>query len=157
VVNLVKDLLRKAAGTLAQGFLFGVGLAVAAWGVYYLAYGSLMAQAMNSAPDYAAMTGPGTAAATLRKEIVLSDVEERKEDGRVSVIGKLTNNGSRSASGLQIQVDLFNKGKFVDQYSSYISGAVGAGETRYFKVACGCKDTPPAEHDSFKTQVLGGY
>jgi len=23
--------------------------------------------------------------------------------------------------------------------------------------ACGCKDTPPAEHDSYKLEVLTGY
>ncbi len=147
-------LVRKGIGTLVQGFLFGIGFGVAAWGVYYLAYGSLMSQAMTSAQDISAITEGGQSAL---KSIVLSDVEERKEDGRASVIGKLTNNGSRSAHGLQVQVDLFNHGKFVDQYSSYIIGSVAPGETRYFKVACGCKDTPPAEHDSFKAQVFGGY
>jgi hypothetical protein len=151
------ELLRKTFGVLAQGFAFGVGFSVAAWGIYYLAYGSLMAQAMSSMPDYSSMSASGGSAASARKEVVLSEVEEQKADGRVSVIGKLTNNGTRSATGLQIQVDLFDRGKFVDQYSAYITGAVGPGETRYFKVACGCKDTPPAAHDSFKVQVLGGY
>ena len=91
------------------------------------------------------------------KEIVLSDVEERKDDGRVSIIGTLKNSGTRPARGVQIEVDLFQKGKFVDQYSTYVSGSIAPGESRNFKVACGCKDTPPAEHDSFKAQVRGGF
>jgi hypothetical protein len=92
-----------------------------------------------------------------REDIVLSDVEEQKSAGRVAVIGTLKNTGSRPARGIQIEVELFQKDKFVDQYSTYISGTVGPGETRHFKVACGCGDSPPADHDSFKVQVRGGY
>jgi hypothetical protein len=98
-----------------------------------------------------------SAADAARKDIVLSDVEEQKSDKRVAVIGTLKNTGSRPARGLQIEVELFQKSKFVDQYSTYISGSVGPGETRHFKVACGCGDSPPADHDSFKVQVRGGF
>ena len=42
-------------------------------------------------------------------------------------------------------------------YSTYISGTVKPGESRYFKIACGCKDSPPAAHDSFKVHVRGGF
>jgi hypothetical protein len=32
-----------------------------------------------------------------------------------------------------------------------------AGGSQFFKISCGCKDTPPAEHDSYKLEVLNGY
>jgi hypothetical protein len=145
--------MRKGIGTLAQGFLFGLGFAVAA-GCLYLAYEKAMSPEMKSAKDLSSMMEN---AVSTSKALVLSDVEEQKDDGRVSVTGKLTNNGTRSAHGLQVVVDMFNHGKFVDQYSTYIAGSVAPGESRYFKIACGCKDNPPAAHDSFKTQVFSSY
>ena len=145
--------MRKGIGTLVQGFLFGLGFAVAA-GCIYLAYEKATSPGIKSTQDFSSMMEN---AASTSKALVLSDVEERKDDGRISVTGKLTNNGTRSARGLQVVVDMFNHGKFVDQYSTYIAGSVGPGESRYFKVACGCKDNPPAEHDSFKTEVSSSY
>lgn len=59
--------------------------------------------------------------------------------------------------GINIEVNLFLAGKFVDQYSTYIAGNIPPGGLRYFKVACGCKDSPPASHDSYKIQVIDGY
>jgi hypothetical protein len=32
-----------------------------------------------------------------------------------------------------------------------------SGKSQCFKISCGCKDTPPAEHDSYKLEVLNGY
>jgi hypothetical protein len=145
--------MRKGIGTLVQGFLFGLGFAVAAGGIY-LAYEKLASPQTKSAQDFSSMMD---SAASTGKALVLSDVEEQKGDGRVSVTGKITNNGTRSARGLQVVVDMFNHGKFVDQYSTYVPGSVAPGESRYFKIACGCKDNPPAEHDSFKTQVSSSY
>jgi len=115
-----------------------------------------MSQAMSSGQDYSAVMG-GQSAASLSKDLGLSELEEQKDNGRVSVIGKITNNGSQTARSLNVQVNLFNHGKFVDQYSTYINGTIAPGQWRYFKVACGCKDSPPAEHDSFKAEILGGY
>jgi hypothetical protein len=45
----------------------------------------------------------------------------------------------------------------VDQYSTYITGTLAPGKSQYFKISCGCKDTPPADHDSYKLEVLNGY
>jgi hypothetical protein len=46
-----------------------------------------------------------------------------------------------------------NHGKFVDQYSTYIAGSIDPGESRNFKIACGC-NAPPAEHDSYKLEAI---
>jgi hypothetical protein len=45
----------------------------------------------------------------------------------------------------------------VDQYSTYLKGTTEPGKSQYFKISCGCKDTPPADHDSYKLEVFGGY
>jgi len=92
------------------------------------------------------------------KTLVFENVEERKVSGdRVFFLGTIKNIGKTQVGSVNIEVNLFKNGKFVDQYSSYLSGTIAAGESRYFKVACGCKDAPPEEHDSYKIQVLSGF
>lgn len=148
--------MKNVIATIVRGFMLGLGFTAAAVGVLYVAQMYLMShlQTMTESGAASMITDRGE---KLRKEIVLSDIEEQKIDGRVSVIGTLKNGGSQPAGGLQIEVDLFKKDKFVDQYSTYISGSVAPGESRHFKVACGCKDSSPAEHDSYKVTVRGGY
>lgn len=148
--------MKNAIATIIRGFLLGLGFAVAAIGATFVAQAYWMSQYQSGA-GASAYANLDSAAEAARRDIVLSDVEEQKSDRRVAVIGTLKNTGSRPARGLQVEVELFQKNKFVDQYSTYISGSVGPGETRHFKVACGCGDSPPADHDSFKVQVRGGY
>lgn len=99
----------------------------------------------------------GDATPTANTEIVAFNVEEQNIDGKVYFTGEIENRGKRPARGVQVEVNLFSSGKFVDQYTTYVSGIVGPAATRYFKVSCGCKDSPPAKHDSFKIQVIEGY
>jgi hypothetical protein len=35
--------------------------------------------------------------------------------------------------------------------------SLAPGKSQYLKISCGCKDTPPAEHDGYKLEVLNGY
>jgi hypothetical protein len=72
-------------------------------------------------------------------------------------IGKAANSGKRAVHGVHIQANLFNHGKFVDQYSTYLTGSLAPGGSQFFKISCACKDTPPAEHDGYKLEVLTGY
>jgi hypothetical protein len=88
---------------------------------------------------------------------VLSGVDEEKHDGVTLIVGQATNDGNKAVRGVRIQANLFNHGKFVDQYSTFLTGTLAAGKSQYFKISCGCKDTPPAEHDSYKLDVVGGY
>lgn len=90
-------------------------------------------------------------------ELSISKVEQFQSGDQVYFTGELTNNSTKLARGVTIEANLFRGEKFVDQYSTYISGAVPAGATRLFKISCGCKGAPPAEHDSFKLHVISGY
>jgi hypothetical protein len=146
--------MKNAFATIIRGFLLGLGFAIAVIGITFVAQAYWMNKYQSGATTYSNVDSTAEAA---RNNIVLSDIEEQKTDKRVAVIGTLKNAGSRPARGIQIEVELFQKNKFVDQYSTYISGSVGPGEIRHFKVACGCGDSPPADHDNFKVQVRGGY
>lgn len=99
----------------------------------------------------------GDASSASSNDLAAIGVEEQNQDGRVYFTGAIENHGKRPARGVQVEVNLFLAGKFVDQYTTYVSGAVVPGSLRYFKVSCGCKDSPPAKHDSFKVYVVEGY
>jgi hypothetical protein len=140
--------LRNALGTIVRGFLLGVGLSVALGATYLVVFQITMNK------TEAALEGKmGDFGQSSAKDFALSDVEELKHDGVTSIIGSVKNSGKTTGRSVQIQANLFNHGRFVDQYSTYISGAIAPGESRNFKIACGC-NAPPAEHDSFKLEVI---
>jgi hypothetical protein len=84
-------------------------------------------------------------------------VERHLEADRLYFTGKVINKGKAPARGIQVEINLFAGPKFVDQYTTYISGAIPAGGERYFKVSCGCKDAQPAAHDSHRTSLISTY
>ena len=140
--------LRNGLGTVLRGFLLGVGLSVALGAAYLIVFEITM---KKTEAEFAKI-GDRTADVAA-KDFVLSDVEELKHDGVTSIIGNVKNSGRATAHSVQIQANLFNHGKFVDQYSTYVSGSIAPGESRNFKIACGCT-APPAEHDSYKLEVI---
>jgi hypothetical protein len=142
---------RKALVTVVRGFLLGVGFCTALAATYFVVWQVKMNQ------THAAIAEMGDAGQAAARDITVSNVEELKHDGLTSIIGSAKNTGKSPARSVQIQADLFNHGKFVDQYSTYISGTIGPGESKNFKISCGCKDSPSAEHDSYKIEVIGGY
>jgi hypothetical protein len=142
-----------AAKVVGRGFLLGLGFSVA------LGAAAVIGQEWSShrsAEQVEALEAAQTDKHAER-DIALTGVEEVTHDRTTVIIGTATNHGKTGARGIDIQVNLFNHGKFVDQYSTYLKGAIEPGKSQYFKISCGCKDTPPAEHDSYKLEVLGGY
>jgi len=139
---------------LGQGFLFGFGFTVAVLLVVFFGQ-AVLTKAMTPTIDPSAYL-PDTKA--IIEKLFVSDVEEMKTGGQTYFIGLLTNNSDRVARGIHVEVDLFNKNKFVDQYSTYLSGSLAGGESQHFKINCGCKDNPPAAHTSYKIRVTSsGY
>jgi hypothetical protein len=138
---------RYVLGTIFRGFLLSVGLGVALGATY------LAVMQITLRQSEAAFERMGSATQNSAKDFVLSDVQELKHDGVTSIIGSVKNTGKAKARSLQIQADLFNRGKFVDQYSTYIAGAIDPGGSRNLKIPCGC-NAPPAEHDSFKLEAI---
>jgi hypothetical protein len=142
-----------ATKIVGRGFLLGAGFSIA-FGIFALA---AERWSSHKAMEQAESFQESLAARNLAKDIALTDVEEVKRDGATVIIGSTTNNGKKSVRGFHIQANLFNHDKFVDQYSTYITGTLEPGKSQYFKISCGCKDTPSAEHDSYKLEVVGGY
>ena len=148
-----KTLLLHAAGIVGRGFLLGIGFSFALGIAATIGWKVSSHQTTEQTETMQAELG----GKDLEKDIVLTGVEEVKHDGTTVIIGTATNHGKKAAHGIHIQANLFNHDKFVDQYSTYLTGAIEPGKSQYFKISCGCKDTPPAEHDSYNLEVLGGH
>lgn len=101
--------------------------------------------------------GGSEAAAAKREALVLREVTERVVEGKVFLTGILENTGEKTVRGVQLEANFFQGEAFVDQYSAYVSGSVPAKGKRYFKISCGCKDSPPAPHDRFEVLIQGPY
>lgn len=90
-------------------------------------------------------------------ELNIMQVEKFQVGDQIYFTGEIKNNGKHPARGVSIEVNLFQGTRFVDQYSTYIRGEIPVGASRLFKISCGCKDAPPAEHDAFKLHIVSGY
>jgi hypothetical protein len=139
----------RAVMIVGRGFLLGVGFSIALGALFFFVNQKVTGQtdAMQ------AKLAEGNQA----KDIALTGIEETKHDGVLAILGTATNHGKSAVRGIHIQANLFSHDKFVDQYSTYLTGSIEPGKSQYFKISCGCKDTPPAEHDGYKLEVLGGY
>jgi hypothetical protein len=146
----------KIVDLIKYGFFFGLGLTVAAWAAYgavYLAWPKQSCSSGTSATDSTDRSASKQAA--IAPEV--AEVEEHKAGAQLYFTGVVKNSGTKQISSPHVEVNLFKGGKFVDQYSSYMSGPLEAGESRYFKVACDCKDLPHADYDSYKVRVVSGF
>lgn len=148
-INVIVNALK----TTGRGFLLGLGFSI----VTGLVYCFIWQYYITRAEEEMSKSFERTEIVASAKDLVLADVEEQKHDGATAIIGSVKNVGSKPARSVQLQANLFSHGKFVDQYSTYISGTIKPGESRYFKISCGCSNTPPAEHDSFKVEVVSGF
>jgi len=108
-------------------------------------------------PPSASTSGGGDSLPDSEIKLKAINVEEHNLDGRVYFTGEVENSGKQPVEGVRVEINLFASDKFVDQYHAYVSGKVVPGVKRYFKVSCGCKDSPPAEHDSFKALIVEGF
>jgi hypothetical protein len=148
-----KNPLLHAAGIVGRGFLLGLGFSIALGAVFVVGQKWSSHRAAEQSENFEVTASERN----VEKDIALTGVEEVTHDGTTVIIGTATNHGKTGARGIDIQANLFNHGKFVDQYSTYLKGTIEPGKSQYFKISCGCKDTPPAEHDSYKLEVLGRY
>jgi hypothetical protein len=145
--------LKNMLAMIAQGFFLGIGLCF----VFFL-YQRIQFSAYEGGSDlpdsYAEMMADKSVS---EKDYVLSDLVKNDEDGKVWIVGKFKNTSTRPLNGIELQANLYQGEKFVDQYSEMLTGTIRPGDSRLFKISCGCQNKPPAAHDSFKVVAIGGY
>ena len=134
-----------------QGLAFGIGFGLSTWFIYHISQKLDNQESSINAYDSSAIDK----SSDRKGSLIVSDVEEHTNTDKTYFTGVLKNTGKGDVSAPNVEVNLFLNGKFVDQYSTYITGKIASGEQRYFKVGCTCKDSLPAKHDSFKVYIIG--
>lgn len=138
--------------TIFQGFLLGIGLLVV-----FAAYQRLNQDAARE-EYYGNIAASGDTYLFSGKDYRLHDLREMKENDGTWIVGRIENlRKDRPIRSIELQANLYNGKIFVDQYSEGILDGLKPGESRLFKINCGCKGNPPAAHDRFEVIVVRAY
>jgi hypothetical protein len=138
----VGEMLKSALQKIGVGLLYGIGIGASFGAITVFMTEQMTASMWNDAA---------------LEKVVVAKHEEVRRDETVFILGTVENRSAEAVRAMSIQIDLFDKdGKFVDQCSEYLRGALKPGESRNFKVSCGaCKDRPSVSHASYKVRVIG--
>lgn len=140
-MNLIKISIKR----IVDGALFGIGFGLTVGVVYFV-----VSEKMSESMLQSMWNEPGL------EKVVVTAQEEVKRDDATYILGTVENQGPESVRMSTVQADLFDSaGKFVDQCSEHMSSALRAGAVRNFKINCGNKDKPVADHASYKVRVVG--
>jgi hypothetical protein len=143
---------RSTLATIFHGVLLGIGLLIV--------FATYQRLDRNAAHDeyYGSIAASGDTYLFAGKDYSLHDLREIKENDSVWIVGRIENlRKDRPIRGIELQANLYKGTVFVDQYTESIYGGLKPAEKRLFKISCGCKGNPPAEHDRFEVVVIRAY
>ena len=93
------------------------------------------------------------------KELTISDVQRRSADRTLEIVGLITNQGSRTWSGVTIEAEFFDaSGAFVDEATEYLRADVSPNAQEHFKVTIVNPPAALSDPDSkIVVKVAGGH
>ena len=164
-------ILKKLGTWLVMGLFIGTGLTVAMYGVgslmmvFYMDSAKLNVK--NTLTEGEIVPSPSSSVSfeSQYKEfsseagLVITSHNERKVKNSVDVLGVVENKGVDTWTGVNIEVELFDKnGKFVDECNEYMSGRIKPGEKKNFKVSCRrCDKNPLPEYNNYTIVVNNAH
>ena len=95
----------------------------------------------------------------IAKELVISAVEKRFNDGNLEIVGIIANSGSHDWSSVSIEAEFFDpSGVFLDEGQEYLRGNVSRGAKEHFKITVrNPKTSMTAEENKMVVKVSGGH
>jgi len=93
------------------------------------------------------------------KELTISDVQRRSNNGSLEIVGLITNSGNKTWTGVTIEAEFFDaSGAFVDEATEYLRADISGKSQEYFKVSIPFP-TAAASDPGTKTivKVAGGH
>lgn len=68
-------------------------------------------------------------------ELSISDTQMRSQEGRIEIVGLITNSGSRTWTGVTIEAEFFDAaGEFIDEATEYLTTDLMGNAEEHFKV-----------------------
>ena len=141
--------------SLVHGLLFGVGFMVVAATAFYHIAGSFEGPLKVVIADE-----EETPAADFRNDLKVTNkliLREKRSLNQLQILCKLKNTGTITWNDIEVQAELYYKGKYVDECHEYVR-LLMAGETDNLKIVCGaCAINTLPEYDEIKLKVAGAH
>lgn len=137
-----------------NGFGTGLGFAIAAVAIVYLASELLMKKATEEAYAAAEEEMPDAFGYKRYSEdsgLSIKSHRERKIEFGMEILAEIENSGDTTWTSVSLEAELFDSdGNFVDECSGYLRGNIAPDQIKNMKIKCGgCKDSPLATYDSY--------
>lgn len=158
--SLLPDSLKSCVSSLVKGILFGIGFTAAVYAVsYYIAHGVKRPLAVIIGEDILS-DKEGNIPADYRQDLAIVSYfsfKERKAAGHFNILGRIKNSGATTWNGIEIQAELFEDGRYVDECQGHVA-TLHPGEEDNFKIMCGeCDQSEPSPHDKIVLKVGAAY
>lgn len=93
------------------------------------------------------------------KELAISEIQRRNIDGRLEIVGLITNTGNRTWSSVTIEAEFFDaSGAFIDESTEYLRADIAGQAKEHFKMTIS-NPTPALSAPDTKmvVKVTGGH
>lgn len=144
---------------LIKGLLFGIGFVVVALaGSHYI--GSVFEKPIRVIIADQEAVDNDSANADFKKDLNIVShlsLRERRTQNQLQILCKIKNNGDVTWTGIEVQAELFNKGRYVYECEEYVR-LLMAGEEDNLKIICGeCAMDVIPEYDNIKLKVAAAH
>ena len=92
------------------------------------------------------------------KDLVISQIEKRKDERSLQIIGLVTNKGTHKWSSVTVEAEFFDAaGKFIDEDNEYLHADIAPGAQEHFKITLKLRpETVEAPGTKMVVKVTGG-
>jgi len=143
--------LKNVSSKLFTGFLYGIGISIALT-IFIFSFEKGYSKLSNK-KDFKYLDYDET----VELEIVNHSVI-KSNDQNIEIIGLLYNKSEASWSGVEVEIELFDKqNKFLYDCSDKIMNIVGPSKKENFKISCGSCDKAIPEYSSCRLKVINAY
>ncbi len=145
------------------GFWLGIGFIVPELLVYFggtaLTIHSMSSIAETTMADEMSEVMPDIASEFDRSsQIKILNYHDKRNDGRVFILGSVKNEDEKSVSSVQLEAELMDaKGEFVYECSTYISRTLKPGDTENFQIKCGCINEAIPAYENITVRVVSAH
>jgi hypothetical protein len=71
----------------------------------------------------------------ITKDLAISDVQKRSNQGSLEIVGLLTNSGSHTWTSITVEAEFFDAaGNFIDESTQYLQSDVAGNAKEHFKI-----------------------
>ena len=142
--------LLSAAGRILNGFLGGIGFAIAFCLIAYGISWTFSAGSSTYTSSESLKFSPESGLRILSHEPVLGDEKN-------TILGEITNDGEHEWEDVSLRTDYFDaRGKFIDQCENYVRGKIFPHTQVNFKASCdGCSvKSKPTKYATYKISII---